>query len=73
VHDERAFMSRVVKADIVEADRDEILERRGTAFMPGSAFHHLHLGGGEGVDARLERRRRAGVLHGQRREAKRQE
>ena len=28
VHDKRALMSRVVKADIVEADRDKIVERR---------------------------------------------
>src|ERR1700677_2873595 len=73
VDDEHAIMHRIVKADIVEMDGNQIVERHGAAIMPGPPVHLLSLIRRESLDACLKCLGLLGLHGGQRREADGQE
>ena len=73
MHDEHAILHRIIEADIVEVNGNQIIERHRAPLMPGSPLHLVSLSGREDVDACLERSGLLGVGRAQRRETNRHE
>ena len=69
VRDNDAVMRRTVKANIVEADGDQIIERRRAALMPGLADHFLPLIDRQNADTGFECPGLTSLRHAQRGEA----
>jgi hypothetical protein len=73
MHDKHAIVQRIVEADVVEVDLNQIIERHGASLMPRSPVHLVSLRSREDVDACLERWRLLSLRCTQRGEANRHE